>query len=261
MRNRYILIFLTLVLLLVPSISIIVTARTGSIYDPPNDLQKGDIVLLRWKYPSGILALVYWSHAMLCSDPDTFRFIHAWNGVENSTWSEVMQRTKTDGRGGLVNRAVVRLKYPPSGAISGAVKFANQLWQEGGHPYDETSQWNNLKQIKRWADTWWKNKLPPQGYDHNLYPSDKYWWIKRFSNYYYDSQGRWHFHYNYAQAYYCTELVWAAYFQGSHGNVYWERSPDPGAISGREILRYPGASNETYDPNDIHSYPYDDWYD
>ncbi len=229
---------------------------TPSIEDPPG-LAEGDIVLLRWNNPQGLLRTVYWSHAMLCHDnnKNNPKFYHAWNGVEDSTWSEIIDRSHQHDRRGLANRAVVRLNGYSSSYIEGAIDFASDRYTDGvRHYYDFWSQKFNHKQVQPVPSSWWRYVLPPQNH-HYHGPSDHQSWIDAFSYndrqwYWYD--GSWHDQYP-AQDYYCTEFVWAAYFQGSEGDIYWEHTADIEAISGMEIL-YDSDLNlfkNIYYPSDV----------
>ena len=82
--------------------------------------------------------------------------------------------------------------------------------------------------MKRYPDSWWWNKLPPIGYYGPHTTAE--WWVNRFSD---------RVRYNHADEYYCTELCWAAYFQGSLGKKYLEATPDEYAITGEEIQKCP----------------------
>ena len=80
--------------------------------------------------------------------------------------------------------------------------------------------------MKEQPDSWWADVLPPEGYI-GPYNSDSWdsWWMDRFSG-------------DHGNEYYCTELVWAAYFQ-SYGEAkyhhYLEKNPDALAIRGWEL--------------------------
>ena len=292
MRKRYILIFLTLVLLLVPSISTLAdpdneptddssfpevnsesstgssSSTIGSITDPPSNLKKGDIVLLRWSNREGVLRFVYWSHAMICSNPSWWDpyFYQAWHGVESRSWYQIMNDIQED-KGNLINRAVLRLRTPyyRNSYINNALWFIESKF---GAPYDcwsqEVSYHPPHKQVKPNPDSWWYQKLPPSGYVGPYNDPDV--WVENFSynervRYQWYENGQWHHRWVYpAQEYYCTELVWAAYFQGSQGNLYLEYTPDLGAIRGMEfyldLLHFKRV--HTWNPWDVHPGPYDE---
>ena len=131
MRKRYILIFLTLVLLVVPSISTIVTASGG--HPLPNNIRKGDIVLIKWKNTNGAPwyeHFVWWNHAMLYIGKihGVDRVIHAWNGTENLSWYDAMEYNCKYG--GVGKMLVLRLNDSGDNPgedpfVPGAVTFAD----------------------------------------------------------------------------------------------------------------------------------------
>jgi len=250
MRSRYILIFLTLVLLLVPSISIVVTAS----YEPPTGTKKGDIVLIQWKQPTGSYTQLTWHHAMLYVGKfnGVDKVIHAWkdkdgrNSTRNDTWSYAFNLNK-QYHGGIKKWIIVRVNSVDddkwNSVWNEVFSFADRLWREHHtgshlHLYDTWSQAAShlRKQVKSHPNVnpggeerWWLDVLPPKGYYGS---SDPMWWVNRFSQ-----------PDDHADEYYCTELIWAAYFQGSgkanlrtkDTHVYLEHGADPNSVSGWEI--------------------------
>ena len=225
MRNRYFLIFLTLVLLVVPSISLTVGG-----YPLPPGIKKGDIVLIQWKNkPEGIHKYLTWDHAMLYIGRfnGVDKVIHAWHGVENSSWSEAM--SYNNDYGGVNKMVVVRLKEvtdpDKDPLVAGAVNFADRKWREGHPYYDRWSQdiHHLRKQVQPVADDWWDKVIPSS-------------WIPWFTyNGPVTYEGR---ESHPANEYYCTELVWAAYFENNghkENHRYLEFMRDKYAVSGWEI--------------------------
>ncbi|RLF41681.1 MAG: hypothetical protein DRN12_02575 [Thermoplasmata archaeon] len=105
--------------------------------------------------------------------------------------------------------------------VADTIKFAES---KVNLPYDSDSQFGLRKQVKdspdlNGKDKWWYGALPPRGGSGNTGT-----WIYWFSH-----------PVSWAKKYYCTELVWAAYFQGSQGNRYLENTPDLGPVRGWEI--------------------------
>ncbi len=229
MRSGYILIFLTLVLLVVPSISIIVTADSGGTHYPlPNGIQKGDIVLIRWAHNISLFysGLTY-HHSML--------YIGKINGVPrvidadvpdddpegsvlNETWDDAMDRIY-EHHGGYEKMVVVRVVPDPDHPYM--IRDARKQFAEKkvDLPYDFDSQYVPRKQVQPTPESWWDDALPPDGVTGST-------WIWKYCF----SHPK-----NLADRYYCNELVWAAYFDASEGNRYLEESPDLGAIRGWEI--------------------------
>ena len=243
MRGRnLVLLFGTLVILLVPSLSIVVMAS----YEPPDGTKEGDIVLIQWKQPTGSYTQLTWHHAMLYIGKfnGVDRAIHARkdssgrNGIRNDTWSYAFNLNK-QYHGGIKKWIIVRVNplddYPQ--VYPKVFKFAEKA-NVTGAKYDLWSQTSSLrKQVKSHPDVspggedeWWKAVLPPKGC--RVHVNDPMWWVDRFSE-----------PADHAEEYYCTELIWAAYFQGSgeaylrtkDTHIYLEHGADPNSVSGWEI--------------------------
>lgn len=200
----------TMMLLVTQSMIPVVTAD----YAVPQNIHEGDIVLIQWgdkeNLPWGLLfhKYLYWDHAMLYTDAVDDRVIHAWAGVQDLDWNTAMGYN--DQYGGVEKLGLVRVTNNED-VIQNAEAFAED---KVGHPYDVDSQkiLNPRKQIQPDPEDWWYDVLPSS-------------WVTRFSD---NTNGR-------ADKYYCTELVWAAYFNATLGQDYLEFSPDRYAIRGMEI--------------------------
>ena len=174
MRSRYILIFLTLVLLVVPSVSMVIADSGQPPHHPlPAGIKRGDIVLIRYKnIPPAYTGLTY-QHAMLyldrCSD-GTYRVIDADGpGVLNETWDQAIDRVY-DRHGGYTKMVVIRVtQYSQDVShedmVAETIDFANS---KVGLSYDNASQFGLCKQVKDHPDldskdSWWYGALPPRG--------------------------------------------------------------------------------------------------
>jgi hypothetical protein len=202
-----------LILLLIQSITPPLMATT--IYQVPQNIQYGDIILIQWGDRDNLSQdiwfhkFLYWNHAFLYVGGEDNNVIHTWDVTRNESWNNAISRQE-DPYGGVAKLGLARATTDATERRL-AIQFAEDKL---GHPYDTMSQAvaNPRKQIQPDVEGWWYDVLPST-------------WVSRFC---YNDSGR-------AWNYYCTELTWAAYFNATAGDKYLEYTSDKYALRGMEI--------------------------